>query len=87
MIVTAELHNWGYYTMGGKTKVFGNIHKDIQQRFPEGYWVTTSTVTAHQDDLILTRSGSVYRLVGEPVQELPPLAVAGLPAFPGASDV
>lgn len=76
MVVTGEIHDWGHYTMRGKTFVCGNIHKDIQGRFPDGKWVQTSYLTAVDGDLISTRSGSVYRLIGPPKSGDPLPAIA-----------
>lgn len=63
--ITAEIHNWDHFTIGGKTKVAGYIQKDRLGRFPENYWVTTSTVKSVAGDIITTRSGSVYKLVNQ----------------------
>lgn len=63
--ITAEIHNWDHFTIRGKTKVAGFIHKDHLMRFPDNYWVTTSRIVSIDGDLITTRSGSVYKLVNQ----------------------
>lgn len=63
--ITAEIHNWDHFTIGGKMKVAGVIHKDRLGRFSDNYWGTTSTVKSVDGDLITTRSGSVYKLVNQ----------------------
>jgi len=69
--ITAEIHNWDHFTIRGKTKVAGFIHKDRMKRFPDNHWVTTSTVKSVDGDLITTRSGSVYKLVNQREGSLP----------------
>lgn len=68
MLETAQIHHWDHYTIRGKTVIHGVIFNDIRQRFPDGILVTTSAIVAMDGDIVTTKSGSIYRLVGEPKQ-------------------
>ncbi|PZR92019.1 MAG: hypothetical protein DI537_14430 [Stutzerimonas stutzeri] len=59
---TATIKNARFFDIGDSQVVYGNIYGDTQMRFPDGEPIKTSKVVDVQGDLVLTKSGSLYKV-------------------------
>lgn len=66
MPITGELRNWRKQVCrDGRYVYWGNIYGDMRDRFPDGYFVHTSAIVHEDENLVITKNGNAYRLVGE----------------------
>lgn len=61
--LTGVIKNARFLNVGGDRHViYGNIYHDAHGRFPDGEHIKTSVVVDQTDDIVTTRSGSIYKL-------------------------
>jgi len=68
LTIVGELRKWRKQVCNAKgVFVFwGHIYGDVFNRFPDGHFIHTSAVVSVEGDLVETRNGHIYKLVGEP---------------------